>query len=42
LFFAGEKKHVAMKVISSPEEHKLVSSTPKEKEKKERKKESAS
>jgi len=30
LFFAGEN-HVAIKVISSPQEHKLVSSSPKEK-----------
>jgi len=35
LFFAGEN-HVAMKVISSPEEHKLVSSTPKEEKKEEK------
>ena len=34
LFFAGEN-HVAIKVISSPQEHKLVSSSPKEKETKE-------
>jgi type IV secretory pathway VirB4 component len=34
LFFAGEN-HVAIKVISSPQEHKLVSSSPKEKKTKE-------
>ena len=38
LFFAGEN-HVAIKVISSPEEHKLAVSSPKEKIEKQKEKE---